>query len=203
MRTRDAILDAAERRFAELGFAGTSVRDVIADAGLRNPASLYHYFTSKEALYEAVLRRAVDELLPLWSVGADTGVDLAARLDRIFDHLVARPHVAPLIERAGMDDDRFVRRAVPRLLRPLYSAGLATLEHAATGWPRAELPLLAAGLYHLLFGYFANAPLLRAVLDAEPAAPAMLDQQRRFLRTAMALLLARDDAPTPRKRGRT
>ena len=53
--TRDAILDAAERRFAERGFAGVSVRQITADAGLRNQASLYHHFKNKRAIYEAVL----------------------------------------------------------------------------------------------------------------------------------------------------
>ncbi|MFI5366367.1 MAG: TetR family transcriptional regulator [Candidatus Binatia bacterium] len=32
------ILDAAERRFAERGFAGVSMRGIAADAGLRNQA---------------------------------------------------------------------------------------------------------------------------------------------------------------------
>ena len=34
--TRDLILDAAERHFAEHGFAGVSVREIAADAGLKN-----------------------------------------------------------------------------------------------------------------------------------------------------------------------
>src|SRR5439155_7149757 len=42
--TRDAILDAAERRFAERGFAGVSMREIAAEAGLKNQASLYHHF---------------------------------------------------------------------------------------------------------------------------------------------------------------
>ena len=42
--TRNAILDAAERRFAEYGFAGVSVREIAADAGLKNQASLYYHF---------------------------------------------------------------------------------------------------------------------------------------------------------------
>src|SRR5439155_1143503 len=55
--TRDVILDAAERCFAERGFAGVSTREIAAEAGLRNQASLYHHFTDKRALYEAALAR--------------------------------------------------------------------------------------------------------------------------------------------------
>ena len=58
--TRDLILDAAEARFAERGFAGVSVREIAGDVGLKNQASLYHHFKSKRALYEAVLARGVE-----------------------------------------------------------------------------------------------------------------------------------------------
>lgn len=47
--TREAILDAAERLFAEHGFAGTSVRDIVRDSH-SSPPSLYHFFGSKENL---------------------------------------------------------------------------------------------------------------------------------------------------------
>lgn len=47
--TRELILEAAERLFAEQGFAATSVRDIVRDAGTSAP-SLYHFFGSKENL---------------------------------------------------------------------------------------------------------------------------------------------------------
>jgi AcrR family transcriptional regulator len=198
LSTRDAILDAAEQGFAEHGFAGTSVREIARDAGLRNQASLYHYFESKEALYEAVLARGVEALLPLWQAGG-IAMEAAAKdqragamgayLDRVFDYLVEHPHLARLIERAGLDEDRFVAGAVPRLLRPLYVQGVEVLRGAGSSWQPSQLPHLAAGLFHLIFGYFANASLLQAVLDEDPHSPRMLEQQRTFLKTAVARLL--------------
>ena len=47
--TREVILEAAERLFAERGFAATSVRDIVGEAGTSAP-SLYHFFGSKENL---------------------------------------------------------------------------------------------------------------------------------------------------------
>ena len=47
--TREAILDAAERLFAERGFAGTSVRHIVRESDI-SPPSLYHFFGSKENL---------------------------------------------------------------------------------------------------------------------------------------------------------
>ena len=47
--TREVILEAAERLFAERGFAATSVRDIVSEAETSAP-SLYHFFGSKENL---------------------------------------------------------------------------------------------------------------------------------------------------------
>ena len=57
--TRDRILDAAERRFAEEGFAGTSLREITSDAGV-NLAAVHYHFGSKEELLRAVLSRIVE-----------------------------------------------------------------------------------------------------------------------------------------------
>lgn len=49
-RTRDAILDAARRLFAEKGYDGTTVRDIAAAAGI-DPAMVIRYFGGKDLLF--------------------------------------------------------------------------------------------------------------------------------------------------------
>ena len=93
--TRDIILDAAERRFAERGFAGVSVREIAADAGLKNQASLYHHFKNKRALYEAVLARG---LHPLIQVVIESG--LAERAAPYITLMGQRPSRQLLLFRA-------------------------------------------------------------------------------------------------------
>ena len=57
--TKERILDTAERLFSEQGYAATSLRGIIAAAGV-NLAAVHYHFHSKEALLEAViLRRSV------------------------------------------------------------------------------------------------------------------------------------------------
>ena len=56
--TKQRILDAAERLFAAHGFAGTSLRAIIREAGVNLAAVHYHYGT-KEDLLRAVLGRIV------------------------------------------------------------------------------------------------------------------------------------------------
>src|SRR6266542_3164877 len=56
--TKDRILDTAERLFADHGYSSTSLRQIIAAAGV-NLAAVHYHFGSKESLLEAVvLRRA-------------------------------------------------------------------------------------------------------------------------------------------------
>ncbi|MGX7827037.1 TetR/AcrR family transcriptional regulator [Actinokineospora sp. 24-640] len=52
--TRTALLDAATQRFATHGFAGTGLEDIAADIRATRGA-VYHHFSSKKALFEAVL----------------------------------------------------------------------------------------------------------------------------------------------------
>jgi AcrR family transcriptional regulator len=48
--TRQFLKSTARRLFAERGFDGVTVRDIMEAAGQRNGASLYYYFGTKEAL---------------------------------------------------------------------------------------------------------------------------------------------------------
>ncbi len=53
---KEKILDAAEKAFAEMGFEGSSLRQIVASADV-NLATVYYYFESKEKLLEAVMQR--------------------------------------------------------------------------------------------------------------------------------------------------
>lgn len=63
--TRQAILVAARRAFAELGFDRASIRRIAADAGV-DPALVHHYFGAKDQLFTAALEVPVNpaRLLP-------------------------------------------------------------------------------------------------------------------------------------------
>jgi len=55
--TRDRILKAAERLFAERGYESTSVRTIVAKARV-NQAAINYHFAGKDGLYREVLRAA-------------------------------------------------------------------------------------------------------------------------------------------------
>lgn len=59
--TRGALLDAALERFSRDGFRGTSIRDLAAAVGIRE-SSVYKHFSSKQAIFDALIERADERL---------------------------------------------------------------------------------------------------------------------------------------------
>jgi AcrR family transcriptional regulator len=60
--TRERIIKAAERLFAERGYDGTSVRAIVAKAHV-NQAAINYHFDGKDGLYREVLRMAFRALI--------------------------------------------------------------------------------------------------------------------------------------------
>src|SRR5690242_9762181 len=97
-QTRDRILDAAERLFADHGFEGASIRAIV-DAAKVNLAAVHYHFRSKEALLEAVLTRRI-------SVVNDSRLqrlqeaEVAATPDPPSTEAVLRAFIVPTVELA-------------------------------------------------------------------------------------------------------
>ncbi len=108
-RSRAAILDAAERLFAEKGYDATSLTEVGAAAGVSRGTPGY-FFGSKAELYQAVLTRAFAEVREAVRAGRERAlassqspeVILAGAVSDYFDFLAARPYFVRLIEREAL-----------------------------------------------------------------------------------------------------
>ncbi|WP_410599923.1 TetR family transcriptional regulator [Amycolatopsis sp. lyj-90] len=81
--TREEILDAARRRFAEQGYDGATVRGIAADAGV-NAALLHHFFGTKQRLFAASMNLPIDpgEMVPRILEGPED--EVGERLVRAF-----------------------------------------------------------------------------------------------------------------------
>src|SRR2546423_1616319 len=93
--TKQRILDVAEQQFAEQGFAGTSLRRIIAEAEV-NLAAVHYHFHSKESLLEAVLMRRMaplneERLALLTSVEQGASKEEGAALEDILSAFIGPP----------------------------------------------------------------------------------------------------------------
>ncbi|MEU1520088.1 TetR/AcrR family transcriptional regulator [Streptomyces sp. NPDC005811] len=78
--TRRIILDTAQRIMAHKGYSAVGINEVLAEAGVPK-GSFYHYFASKDAFGEAILRSYfADYLTDMDRVLADSGQSAAERL---------------------------------------------------------------------------------------------------------------------------
>jgi AcrR family transcriptional regulator len=87
--TRQQILRAAARRFADCGYAAASVQQIVTDARVSKPA-LYYYFADKAGLFQALVNEAYDREYDLMraAVAGSRGLrgQLVEILARLFDY---------------------------------------------------------------------------------------------------------------------
>jgi AcrR family transcriptional regulator len=200
-RTREMILDAAERLFAEQGYEETSLADVGRVAGVSRATPGY-FFGSKAELHRAVLehcfaavRRAVrDGKARALASGQTPEVILAGAVADYAEFVAARPNFVRLIEREALSD-RTVLEGMP--LR------LAVWEEALAAF-RQELGLDisdTAEAAHLLLSLVAltwfpivhGGTFLKAV-GLDPSAPDFAEQRKRHIATLLLGAL-RERAP--------
>jgi AcrR family transcriptional regulator len=112
-RSRAAILDAAERLFAEQGYDATSLNQVGTAAGVSRGTPGY-FFGSKAELYQAVLDRSFADVRAAVREGRARALAsnespetiLAGAVSDYFDFLAARPNFVRLIEREALSGSR-------------------------------------------------------------------------------------------------
>lgn len=120
LRGSAPLLQSALRQFAAVGFEGASLQRIATDAGLSKSSVLYH-FASKEALLDAALRPAVEDLAGVVDHLADLGGDaprpefITEFVDYLFEHRLAIAvlisHGQGLAGHAVVDEaDALVRR---------------------------------------------------------------------------------------------
>ncbi|HSK24457.1 MAG TPA: TetR/AcrR family transcriptional regulator [Egicoccus sp.] len=93
-RLREEALDAAWRLAARDGIAGVSLREVAAEVGLR-PPSLYTYFPSKAAIYDAMFVQGYAQFDAAYTqfevAPADPLRSLTRSIETFLDFAVASP----------------------------------------------------------------------------------------------------------------
>ena len=81
--TRARIIETADVMFRRLGFAKTAVADIAAELRM-SPANVYRFFSSKNAIVEAICQRCLSELDDkAWAVGRSRA-PASVRMEKLF-----------------------------------------------------------------------------------------------------------------------
>src|SRR5687768_1986759 len=106
--TREAILDAARRTFAEQGYQQATIRDVARLAGV-DPALVHHYFGTKQELFVAAVQLPVNPVERLTAVLAQDPDQAGERMVEVFlsiwDHAADQSPLLALV-RSAVGDER-------------------------------------------------------------------------------------------------
>ncbi|MCP2322967.1 AcrR family transcriptional regulator [Hamadaea flava] len=190
--TRQRIIAAASRLFAERGYAKTSVADIQTAVGLTGGSgALYKHFRSKEELLRAVVDEHVahyeaEKTLPFAASGEVHGLDdVSAVLERLGRVVLARLDLSVENIRITFRElDQFpelLEILHARLMRPLYAevADWLAQQAAAGRVPAVDAQATSA----VLVGSLTYYPIYRVLLG-EPEAG--VDQDR-FLKAWVAV----------------
>ena len=209
-RTRGAVLDAAERLFAERGFDGTSLNEIGAEAGVSRGTPGY-FFGSKAELYQTVLDRCFDGVRTAIRSGRERAlasskspeVVLAGAVAEYFDFITAHPHFVRLMEWEALSGRRGVEQAPPHVdvVREALDAMSAELD-VQPGRQKETAQLLLSIISLCWFPLVHGSALLPA-LDIDQTDPLFTESRKRHvidlvMRGARELLALPGDDPTDR-----
>ena len=133
VRSRDAVLDAAERVMAEHGCEGATAAQIVALSGIP-VSSVYHYFGSKQGVLLAVMERGARRFF-------DSLPAVAEREGAPEDHL---RHVIDGIAAALEEQPDFLRLVLVMATQPVAGDDVATAQEVVSRVRREALGRLRA-----------------------------------------------------------
>ncbi len=190
--TRQALVDVAERLFTEQGYAATSLDAIVAGADVTKGA-LYHHYSGKQALFEAVFEKveaaAVRSIQEALTGGQDPWAKALSGL-RAFLEVVRQPSYSRIViqdgpsvlgyERFREQEERSTFAIVLDIVREVLSSGdwalddhlehtfarifFGALSSSGASVSTAEDPDAAAERVELAIGFILSG--LRTLADA-------------------------------------
>jgi AcrR family transcriptional regulator len=184
--TRDTILAVARHRFAERGFAGTSLAEIAEEVGIRTP-SLFHHFPSKLELYRAVLLDAFEDWFTLMDETAVDPGDGWPQCEHVlrtaFRFLEERPDFVRLARWEALGGGPVLAQELAAVLKPVFERGVGFLEREMLAGRLRQCDarrLLLTG-YGAVLSYLSDAPLMGALLGEDPLGAAALAAEQEHI----------------------
>lgn len=181
--TKALILRVALKQFADHGYSSVSLNDIAEEVGIKKP-SILHHFSSKEALYRAVLLDEFSDWVFLMTdaIGKNlNGWDQVEQLLRAaFTFFEQHPYFVRIARREALDPDSLFSTELGTALKPLVDQGAAYLQlEMDAGRLKQYDPrqLLITG-YGASLSYLSDASLVNAVIDGDPLSTKALETRR-------------------------
>ena len=157
METRQRILAAALRLFAERGFYGASMDQIARELDLTKQA-LIHHFGTKEKLYGAVLVAISERLMTeaIQPTEVESASAFADAVSRIYLRTLQHREDTLLLMRELLDNRRRAAQAGTWYLKPFLD-GLADLLRRDPNWQEEDEGSIFTHVYQVLgaINYFA------------------------------------------------
>lgn len=193
-RTRDAeatkarILDAAKREFAKNGLGGARV-DVIAEKARANKRMIYHYFESKEGLFQTILEnayvdiRTAEQKLNLDHLAPEEALERLVRFT--WDYYLKNPEFLTLVNSENLHRAKHLKksevvkvysRKFVSMVKTILDRGVeAGVFRAGVDPVQLNITIAAIGYYYLTNRFTGS-----IVFERDLMAKDALDERLRF-----------------------
>jgi AcrR family transcriptional regulator len=176
--TRDIIIEAALKEFAECGYEGATTASVARRVRVTQPLIHYH-FGSKEALWHATvdsifgrLMRQVEETEKKVD-GMGPAAKFLTLTYSFIDFAVANPEYARIVHNEGVVQTKRLEWLAKTHIQPLYERWATYIESAKAAGLLKDIPVayMVTALIGALAQFFDLAPMIREVWGIEPNSP--------------------------------
>lgn len=82
--TEQVILEVARKHFVQRGYAATRMQEIADEAGI-NKALLHYYFRSKEKLYDGIMTRILDSVMPRFAQAMSVEGDFWTKTENLVE----------------------------------------------------------------------------------------------------------------------
>lgn len=197
--TQKRLLDAAEREFAERGYAGARLHTIAASASVQTTL-IHHYFSDKQGLYRAVIERAVGPMqVDSWNLLREhQNFEALARgfVSMLMRFYAEHQHLLAIVRHELIAGSTVVRDILQERITPVASAAIAwmkELQHQGALLPDIDPTEIVIMTVSLAAYPFVEGPLLNVVVPGAVPADAAALQRREdaVVRTLMRAFLAK------------
>ena len=182
--TRAKLIETARELFLEKGFDGLKMQELADRAGM-NKGLLHYYFKTKEALFQAIFKEAVQDLFGGVSKELLSNHTLEVKMhtviDMYFDKLSANPGL-PLFVLSEIHRNSSLKGIVNIVdIVPLFMKGIGTMVFKKNS-ERIQFLNIVISIVSLCVFPFAAQPVLKQLLPGFIKLEEFIEQRRNYVK---------------------